>query len=270
MSLESASLANPPNLVVATRLHLGQASSPPTNLAEKMAAFTAFCSSINAPGVIAVDATPKIPGYDFHQALQECVSEQCNISIIPVQPWGKFVPALNALLSHAANQKVKNILFISAETSAPVQAIDELLVHVDSNDDTLVAGAVLPGHKFRAGLESILDGLTSPWNTLAIWNVSKLSVTGFPLVSDGLLTSIGEQNFAGIEEVAATALLQSIFPDTCKSKLVKLDGVCWDQAFDDDPKRKQWHEEKMQSKLERSRRQLELLGLSGCGKVEHY
>jgi len=48
-----------------------------------------------------------------------------------------------------------------------------------------VVGPVLDGHKFRPG-ERILDGRSSPWNTLALWSVRKLALTGFLCIADGL------------------------------------------------------------------------------------
>lgn len=52
-------------------------------------------------------------------------------------------------------------------------------------------GAVLQGHTHCAPhggqeKEVNLDGRTTPWNTLAMWNLPKLALTGFLLVSDGL------------------------------------------------------------------------------------
>jgi hypothetical protein len=43
----------------------------------------------------------------------------------------------------------------------------------------------------------VLTGATSPWNTLALWSVPKLAVTGFLGVADGLT----DKTLAGIEEV---------------------------------------------------------------------
>ena len=46
------------------------------------------------------------------------------------------------------------------------------------------------------------------------------------------------------------------------AKLVKLDGINWNVTFTD-PARKEWHERKMKSKVERPASQLEALHLSG-------
>ena len=47
-----------------------------------------------------------------------------------------------------------------------------------------------------------------------------------------------------------------------KAMLVPLVDVQWDQHFEDEERRK-WHEAKMNSKLERAQRHLDLLGLTG-------
>jgi len=227
------------SLVVATRIHLGNQSTPPpqSKLSSMVSSFLAFSSS--SPAIIrtaiAVDPAPKIPGYDLVQAVREAIDQHSRTMItdkrteqnedendgpghvdgtddtdpttavvpcdlLPVTPWGNFVPALNALTSWACtipNGAAERILFVSAETTLAPRSVEELCRHVGL-DDTLVAGAVLPGHDYRgggngdgnggdAGFTSVeLDGRTCPWNTCAIWNLRKLALTGFPLVADGL------------------------------------------------------------------------------------
>jgi hypothetical protein len=83
-------------------------------------------------------------------------------------------------------------------------------------DDTLVAGALLGGHTYHEGNSAgapnnqvvELNGRTTPWNTLAIWKVSMLALTGFPLVSDGIVTDDATEPSFGVEEVVTIALLQ--------------------------------------------------------------
>jgi len=66
----------------------------------------------------------------------------------------------------------------------------------------------------------------------------------------------------------AVAVLQKLLgPTQAQAKLVQLPNVAWDVNFDQDPERQAWHRQKMQSKLERAQRQLDLLGLSGI--VQH-
>lgn len=130
-------------------------------------------------------------------------------------------------------------------------------------------GAVLQGHNHYSpsnsqALEVELSGRTSPWNTFALWNLHKLSLTGFLQVSEGLH---GDEGIAGIEEVCTIATQQKIFSlNDAKAKLMKLDPpdeVDWGQDFSGDEARREWHERKMQSKEARARKQLDLMGLSG-------
>ena len=133
----------------------------------------------------------------------------------------------------------------------------------------LVAGAALPGHLHQLGPSSTtssstvvpLTGRTCPWNTLAVWNLSKLKLTGFLMVSD----TVGP--CSGVEECVAVAVAQKLGgAETSRAKLVRLPDVSWEETFEDEERRK-WHEEKMKSKVERPAHQLDLLGISGV--VEH-
>lgn len=192
-----------------------------------------------------------------------------------------FVPALNAALGVALDGGFSHILFLSLETGLPAAAFRRLAAHFDENED-LVVGAALEGHRFRAGLQP-LNGCTSPWNTCALWSVPKLARTGFLAVSDGLP---GDRGVAGIEEVAAIAVAQHLrMPPAhglggflsrwfaggrggggVRAKLVSLRGhVAWDVVWDD-PARQAWHAKKMESKVQRAEAQLAALGLGGPGR----
>ena len=151
----------------------------------------------------------------------------------------------------------KHLLLLSAEVSASAESIAKLRRHLtEGDDDTLVAGAALPGHDYQPG-ETALNGRTCPWNTLAMWNVAKLSLTGFSTVSDLGAT-------AGVEECVAIAISQKLFSSSSsKAKLVKLDDVQWEADFGDDAERRAWHESKMNSKLSRAQSQMDKLGLTG-------
>ena len=137
-------------------------------------------------------------------------------------------------------------------------------------------GSVLQGHQYSepkrqtTSIEVELTGRTCPWNTFALWNLPKLSLTGFLQVSEGLHR---EEGIGGIEEVCTIATLQKVLShNTCKAKLVKIDSpamVEWGQDFKEDEGRREWHERKMQSKDSRARKQLDLMGLSGVGLVMH-
>ena len=76
------------------------------------------------------------------------------------------------------------------------------------DDDTLVVGPTLPGHEFSEG-EQALRGRTCPWNTAAIWNVSKLALIGFPLVGDGVVVSPGALSSGGVEVILPVCSCQN-------------------------------------------------------------
>ena len=50
-----------------------------------------------------------------------------RIHIVPVQPWGKFVNALNALTQCAVVQGFDHILFQSAETHVGQEGVEALM-----------------------------------------------------------------------------------------------------------------------------------------------
>lgn len=183
-------------LVVATRLHLGNATAPPDtekldNIVKNFLQFSKDCHASHA--AIAVDATPKVAGYDYVQAVKSSAHDASfsmeephpPLEVLPVTPWGRFVPALNALIRYAAvDCNAQLILFVSAETQASASSVAMLVNQVDSS--TLVAGAALPGHDYHPGERVPLNGRNTPWNTLAVWNLPNLALNGFSLVSDGL------------------------------------------------------------------------------------
>jgi hypothetical protein len=325
-------------LVVATRLHLGKATSPPADLRNKLAKFADFCFTTctqaidsaqgqhpphtvaNQEGTgatviatVAVDATPRLADYDLLQAVRTICDEiaaqhgnaDWQIRVVPVQPWGRFVPALNALVAFAATElQASRILFVSAETTTVgVSSIARLLRETmpqkgvrGYQDTVLVAGARLTGHDHRVTTGNpsnakaphtvALNGRTTPWNTLAVWNLPKLALTGFQLVADGLLSDLAPPpsspadhqqpqpqqagstiNMGGVEEVVTIALLQKLLgASNAVAKLIAVPDVTWDESFDD-PKRQEWHDQKMASKLSRADQQMKLLGLDG--QVEH-
>ena len=114
-----------------------------------------------------------------------------NCELIPVSPWGNFVPALNALVSWGCSTilgKEGLIMFLSVETNVTPQSINKLCQYINL-DDTLVVGAALRGHDHKhssgsAEIEVELNGVTTPWNTLAVWNLKKLAITGFAMIAE--------------------------------------------------------------------------------------
>eukprot|EP00913_Durusdinium_trenchii_P025223 g23679.t1 len=100
------------------------------------------------------------------------VQPDLTLHVLHVPCWGAFVPALNALLNFAQSKGAKWILYQSLEVCCSRDVLQRVMDHHDS--DTLVVGPVLDGHK------------SSPWNTLALWSVRKLALTGFLCIADGL------------------------------------------------------------------------------------
>lgn len=160
----------------------------------------------------------------------------------------------------------------SAECVCEPTVVSTLVSHL--SEDTMMVGLALPGHDFhhpevgQTSAEVELTGRTCPWNTCAVWSVDKLSLSGFPLVGDGFRQ---DRKAGGVEEVSAIAFLQTIHPHF-KAKLVLCGEQTniWETNFSDDPTRQSYHEEKMRSKEERPRRQLEAWGtLASQGRVMH-
>mmetsp|Transcript_26302 Transcript_26302/g.41284 ORF Transcript_26302/g.41284 Transcript_26302/m.41284 type:complete len:332 (-) Transcript_26302:57-1052(-) len=287
------------SLAIATRLHLGHATNPPptSQLVETLSSFAHLASTVKADhAVIAVDAEDKIEGYSLVNEVRKICTNMSLLQnnngtttailhVLPITPWGKFVPALNAIVSWSARQHAQYLLLVSAEVKMTSDAMEALTNKMDVMS-TLVVGAVLQGHQHHYntaeednddgssssgggedGTEVELTGRTTPWNTLALWNLPKLALTGFLQVSEGLHNDEdgkdGAAN-AGVEEVCTIATLQKILPaNTAQAKLLLIDGVQWGQDFGDDEGRKEWHEKKMMSKVTRAKRQLELMGLGG-------
>jgi hypothetical protein len=297
-----------PRLVIGTRIHLGKASKPPSDesLRNTIHAFHSLLIEASAvKGVIAVDGDDsKIPGYSLKETLSRMVEDvvaahkmsdpdttsRPTITMLPVTPWGNFIPALNAIVTLAASPqhqptKATHLLFMSAETSLTKENVDTLIQHC-SLEDTLVAGAVLPGHDYEqkdrvtsSPRELSLTGRTTPWNTAAVWNLPQLALTGFPLVAEGVHTKNSKDGTevvpvaAGVEEVSAIALHQQIWTASkAKAKLIPLPNVKWTQTWTDEERQK-WHEAKMNSKVERPAVHLDLLfgSRAACdAKVLHY
>jgi len=131
--------------------------------------------------------------------------------------------------------------------------------HLDAN--TLVVGAKLhPKHGEKRGRQP-LNGWNSPWNTLALWDLQKLGLTGFLTISSGNIDGIP----GGVEEVVAISLLQHLKPGMMEAKLIELPTVHWDATWEC-ALRTKYHESKMASKGERAFRQLQMLSIKD-GKV---
>ncbi|TMW56585.1 hypothetical protein Poli38472_006595 [Pythium oligandrum] len=192
----------------------------------------------------------------------------CPVVLVPMTYWGSFVPALNAIIATTATRypDVDQLLFQSLEIVVDAAGVDHLRAKFQVGSD-LVVGAALPGHSYQPNKSQPLPltGLTTPWNTLAVWDLTLLAKVGFPLVGEGLRI---DGNAAGVEEVSTIALYQSLYPDQTRAKVIQVPGLEWQVDSFDDPERQRWQERKMQSKLERPAKQMEYLSIP-TGQVYH-
>ncbi|CAI5703077.1 hypothetical protein KXD40_003943 [Peronospora effusa] len=200
-----------------------------------------------------------------------------KVDIIPMLHWGKFVPALNALIGTAANRfpKASTLLLQSLEINVDAASVASLRSHFDLARD-LVVGAALPGHDFQPNPVNQpveLSGLTSPWNTLALWNLEQLMKVGFALMGDALRLEVdGIGSAAGIEEVATIAMYQQLYLGTASpttAKLVRVPSITWQVNELKDSKRLAWHEKKMATKQQRAAAQIAHFGGVAPGRVYH-
>ena len=177
----------PATTCACTRIHIGEASRPPD--VQALRAFVdrvaphvdRVAIAVGAPGI--EDTTERLRQLSDLVARCQAATRDAEtvVDIIPVDPWGAFTPALNALAAHASKQGCGLALFASVETtisSETVAALQEQLV----THDALVVGAALPGHDFREGRRP-LGGRTAPWNTLALWRSVLESNFGRPTPS---------------------------------------------------------------------------------------
>ena len=142
-----------------------------------------------------------------------------KVNAFSVTPWGRVVQAPNALLIKAAEQEMDYLLFMSTEYPVTTSLVSLLQSHCDN--ETLVVGACLEGHDFKAkpGKQASVKratGLQIPWNTCALWSVARLVYTGFVLTAD----SLQDPDNAGMEEMGTIAAQQILWPGKASAKLV--------------------------------------------------
>lgn len=145
-------LSHHPSLAIATRLHLGHASYPPPTqqLTSTLTNFAKLASDVHAnTAIVAVDAEERIDGYNLISEVESLCQQinddesrsddECHLHILPVQPWGKFVPALNAIVAQSVRNDAQCLLLASAEVSI-VGDVMETMWKEMILDDTLVVG----------------------------------------------------------------------------------------------------------------------------------
>lgn len=203
-----------------------------------------------------------------------------SLHVLQISPWRSVTHALNLIVHHALQlfPSVPFLLIRSCEVSVAPHVVHTLVNVLEQYAHALVAGAALPGHhqvpfslleRSQRTVNVPLNGVTVPWNTLALWRAETLRLTGFPLVADLLSPP-------GMEEVAALALHHKLFrsadtqaflvsfrspdsPSTATSSVKP--AIEWHCCFGNSD-RTEKHRLKMQSKNERTDKILQLLHVS--------
>ena len=179
-----------------------------------------------------------------------------GVNVFGVTPWGwgrRSIQPLNAIVFEAAKLRgVKFLLLVSATEITRLSKSHVTQLYLRMDEETLVAGAVMKGHDFKNGKVSG-NALTVPWNTLALWNLEKLSKLGFPLISDAPFN----KKYTGMEEVSTISLFQTLKP-FLKAKLVEIPGIEWETDNLSEERLKR-HEEKMRTKKKRANAQMKEL-----------
>jgi hypothetical protein len=177
-----------------------------------------------------------------------------SLRILYVEPWISFTQPLNMLVEKSMAIGATQLILQSIEVFVNEEQITQLESHLDKN--TLVVGAKMTkNHAENSGWQK-LTGDSCPWNTLALWDVQKLGITGFLPLSSGNLEEIP----GGIEEVAVISLLQKLYPHRCIAKVVNIGEFIWEHNI---TCKHRWthHEKKMLSKAYRASAQLSCLGI---------
>ncbi len=197
---------------------------------------------------------------DLSGSLDFMRSRYPEVRAFPVTPWGKVVQAPNAILSKSAEQQVDHLLFASTEYPVTAPLVSLLQTHLDGQ--TLVAGARLPSHDFKAKSgERVLvrkaSGMQIPWNTCALWSVGHLVHTGFVLAAD----SLQDPDNAGMEEMGTIAAQQILWPGKASAKLVAPGADLVVNTHGWNITRHERYVHNLESKNSRSAAQLERLSL---------
>ncbi len=229
---------------VATRLHTNNESIP-----IDMGKLHAWCEKTLGY----CDFLILVVDYRYFEVLEGMFSEFGErIKVFQVDPWISYTQPLNMIVEKGLALEITHVLFQSIEVSLEDDDVEKLFEAMDKN--TLVVGAKLHQQHGKRSGKQVLDGWNTPWNTLALWNLQKLGLTGFLTISSGNIDGIP----GGVEEVVAISILQHLQPSQMKARLIKLGSVHWDVSWDCEHRVK-YHESKMASKEERACKQLEIL-----------
>jgi len=233
--------------VVATRLHTSNEAVPIDP--EQIKAWCQNVLSYSDLLIVVVDNR-------YFQRVGKMLMRFGNrVKLFHIHPWIGYTQPLNMIIEKALSVGATKLLFQSIEVTALPEDIKSLERHLDSN--TLVVGAKLHEMHGHVNEKVELTGWTTPWNTLALWNLEKLGLTGFLTVSSGNLPGIP----GGVEEVVTISLLQTLHPYSMDAKMVELKSVVWNTQWSC-KEREAYRAAKMASKNERAEKQLRALGIS--------
>ncbi|KAJ1310372.1 hypothetical protein OPQ81_007110 [Rhizoctonia solani] len=230
--------------------------------------------------ILAVSLPPSDLESLFSALPQDAVwvdGEETNSARVYVLPftrvtYGRFIPALNAIVAFAHDKNFERVLFQSVEVKVGPEKVKKM---VDlCTGDVLVVGKAFDAHTFHqphpdgahAAPQIPLTGRTCPWNTLAVWDIGKLARTGFLLTSE----TNTPPNSSAIEEAPTIALHQKLFPGQSRALLVRFEAEDGWRTVWADPARAEWHARKMASKDTSAASHISNVGLAGSFTiVEH-
>lgn len=204
-------------------------------------------------------------GVHIEKDLTDCIRKYSQqkqltnipVDFLPIKPWIGISTPLNILLNHVSSDQT-SVIIQSVEIQCTSEHINYLRNYLNQ-ENVLCVGALLDGHQIIENqLYVPLQGDTSPWNTLIIWNLEKLRRTGFPLCSDFV-------NPPGMEDSAVIALQQKLFGGMKNNRalLVHLNtNIHWLNQFTYDEERSLKHQMKMKSKNIRTKQLLEILDIT--------
>ena len=230
------------SLIVGTRIYSFSNSHP------KLCQLESWCkSTLKYADRVVIATNDRL----FNEISQIVSGFKDRVSPLLINPWTGFTHPLNAIVVEANFQGANKLLLQSLEVYVSSTDVKKLNAHLTS-ETLVVGGKMISNHGGdQIGVQPI-DGMNSPWNTLALWNLPKLNVTGFLGISSGVVKDIP----GGMEEVSTISLLQQLYPSEAHAKLIALSDLKWMTNWMCE-KRKNSHEQKMMTKLLRAEKQLE-------------
>ncbi|KAG8743714.1 hypothetical protein FRC10_011587 [Ceratobasidium sp. 414] len=220
---------------------------------------------------------PENPLLHNDEQVNEKVVTRVHVLPFTSATYGRFIPALNAIVAFAHTLEFKLVLFQSVEVRVGPEQVKRMADLCDG--DVLVVGKAFGAHAFlspspntdQGSAPVFLTGRTCPWNTFAMWDVSKLARTGFLLTSE----TNTPPHASAIEEAPTIALHQRLFPGQSRALLVRFEAVDtggkdgWGTTWVD-PARTEWHARKLASKDTSAASHIANIGLAeSATTVEH-